>query len=270
MNNALRAKLTKRLKNAFSDSRGFNANTLRAILIDIRDLLELLAESARYKALKFHCDWILHPKLTGPRAQRIIKAVDVECVKTMERRGLQDWPESVGSDFFGPLSQDFMDGLLSRFTFHDFESELCEFLERHDIAKLASPWSSKYHGFELVYCQLVEDRTLEYTNKKDPTKYVNRVRVQMLQHRADGSTPAQDKTFPFFLSWTFLWNDQSRLIFQVEFLTKRGTLSLITAQEYDRLERAVLTQSETESRRGQGEGEVARAAADRKRTRRSP
>jgi hypothetical protein len=219
MNNALRAKLTKRLKSAFSAGRTFNPSALRMVLVDIRDLLELVEESARYRALKFHCDWILHPKLTGPRAQRIIKAVDIECIKAIERKGLQDWPASARSDFLGPLSQDFVDAVLSRFSFHDFESELRDFLERHDITKLPPPWSGTYRAFELLYCRLIEDRAWEYTNKKDPTKYVNRARVQMLQRRADGSMPAQGKAFPFFLSWTFLWNDQPRLVFEAEFLS---------------------------------------------------
>jgi hypothetical protein len=218
MNNELRAKITKRLRNAFSVGRAFDASTLKMVLVDIRDLLELVEESARYKSLKFHCDWILHPRLTGPRAQRIIKAVDVECVKTMERKGLKDWPASVGSDFFGPLSPEFVAGVLGRFTFHEFESELRDFLERHEIVKLPVPWSGTYHGFELVYCQLIEDRAWEYTNKKDPTEYVNRLRVSMSQRRADGSIPARGKVFPFFLSWTFLWDDEQRIILETEFL----------------------------------------------------
>lgn len=221
MYDPLKAKLTKRLKNAFSGQSGLTANGLKATLIDVRDLLELLRESDRYKALKFHCDWILHPKLTGPRTQRIIKAVDAECVDTMARRGLYDWPESAGSDFLGSLSQDFVRAMSSRFTFHEFESELCEFLDRHSIAKLAHPWSGKYRGFELLYCQLIEDRTWEYTNKKDPTRYVNGVRVRMMKHRADGSTAVENGGFPFFLSWTFLWNGESRIILELEFLSKR-------------------------------------------------
>jgi len=218
MNNALRAKLTKRLKNALSPGRRLDADTLRMVLVDIRELLELLEETTRFKALKFHCDWVLHPKLAGPRAQRIIKAVDAECVKTMERKGLEEWPRSAGNDFFGPLSEGFMGAVLSRFTFHEFESELREFLERYDLATFPIPWSGAYHSFELVYCQLIEDRIWEYTNKRDPTKYVNGVRVQMSQRRADGTAGGEGKVFPFFLSWTFLWNTEPRIILETEFL----------------------------------------------------
>src|ERR1039458_4542814 len=110
MNNALRAKITRRLRNGFHVGIRIDASIVKMMLVDIRDLLELVGESVRYKALKFHCDWILHPKLTGPRAQRIIRAVDVECVKTMERKGLKDWPTSVGCDFFGPLSPELAAG----------------------------------------------------------------------------------------------------------------------------------------------------------------
>ena len=218
MNNALRAKITRRLRNGFHVGIRIDASIVKMMLVDIRDLLELVGESVRYKALKFHCDWILHPKLTGPRAQRIIRAVDVECVKTMERKGLKDWPTSVGCDFFGPLSPEFVSGVLGRFTFYEFESELRDFLERNDIAKLPVAWSGTYHGFEVVYCQLVEDRAWEYTNKKDPTEYVNGLRVKMSQRHADGGMPAQGKVFPFLLSWTFLWDDEPRVILETEFL----------------------------------------------------
>jgi hypothetical protein len=221
MKNELRAKLTKRLTNAFSDRRPFDPDSLKAGLIDTRDLLELLGESSRYKALKFHCDWTLHTALTGPRAQRIIKAVDGECVKTMEIRGLQEWPENVGHDFFAPLSTEFVAAVLSRLTFMDFESDLREFLGRHGIARLPHPVTPPWRNLELAYCELIRDRTWDYTNKKDPTRWVNRVQVRMRDRRMDGSLPAKDQSFPFFLAWAFLWNDESRLIFEAEFLTER-------------------------------------------------
>ena len=44
MNNALRAKLIKRLKNAFSAGRTFDPSALRMVLVDIRDLLELVED----------------------------------------------------------------------------------------------------------------------------------------------------------------------------------------------------------------------------------
>ena len=222
MNNVLKAKLIKRLRSALcSNLRPINADALKAILIDIRDLLELLGESDRYKVLKFHCDWILHSRLTGPRVQKIIRAVDAECVKSVTKAGLQEWPDSLGSDFFGPVSQDYMNEALSRFTFHHFESELRLFLERNHIAKLAELSSGTYRDFEIIYCQLIEDRTWDYTNKKEPTRYVNRVRVRMLRRANSMPAPAGSEVFPFSLWWVFLWNDEERVKLEVEFLSKR-------------------------------------------------
>jgi hypothetical protein len=52
MNNALKAKLIKRLKGVLcSNQRSLNADALKSVLIDLRDLLELLGESERYKVL---------------------------------------------------------------------------------------------------------------------------------------------------------------------------------------------------------------------------
>jgi hypothetical protein len=73
MDNVLKAKLLKRLRNALGrPGILINADALQSILIDVRSLLELVGESGRYKVLKFHCDWILHPNVTGPRVQEIM------------------------------------------------------------------------------------------------------------------------------------------------------------------------------------------------------
>lgn len=221
MNHALKAMLIKRLKNAFSGQSRFTVDVLRNVLIDTRSLLELLGETDRYKVLKFHCDWILHPNLTNSRVRKIIQAIDAECVKSVTKAGLPDWPkDTMESDFFGPVSPEFTSALLSRFTFHEFEVELRSFLDRHEIATLADPASSTYRHFEVLYCQLIEDRTWEYTNTKQPTRYVNSLRLQM-QRRPQGSSVPPDQTvFPFFLSWNFLWNDEQRVCLTVEFLAK--------------------------------------------------
>jgi len=209
MNHTLKSKLVTRLRNALSPGRNLDAQATKSILIDVRDLLELLGETERYKVLKFHCDWILHPKVTGPRVQKIIKAVDIECAKSLEKLALLDWSDR-SSTFFGPIGQDFIDDLQGRFTFYAFETELTAFLQRHHIADLPDPQSPFWRGFELVYCQLIEDRTWEYTNKKDPTLYVNRVQVRMQKRpeSADADLPPDCRAFPFYLHWGFFWGNE--------------------------------------------------------------
>ena len=219
MNGALKAKLERRLKGALgSGPRRLDAAALKSALVDIRDLLEASGEIGRYRILKFHCDWILHPELTNSRVQKIIQAVDAECVKSLKKAGLQQWPDSVGSDFFGPVSQQFCDELQNRFSFHGFESELRSFLARHDIVELPDPSLGMYRPFEVLYCQLIEDRMWSYTNKKSPTSCVNRARAQMIQREGYLGPPPWVKAFPYDLRWTFSWNDEERLILVTEFL----------------------------------------------------
>jgi hypothetical protein len=222
MNNVLKARLIKRLQNVLgSPGTSINAEGLKSILIDVRDLLELVGESDRYKVLKFHCDWILHPSVTGRRVQEIIRAVDVECVKSVQRAGLSEWPDSAGSDFIGPLSQDFIGGLLNRFTFHPFGSEMRAFPDRHHIVGLPDPASGLYRGIELLYCQLIQERAWRYTNKKQPTQYINRAEVRMLKRIAHNDLKPGEEAFPYALWWAFMWDDERRLLFELEFISHR-------------------------------------------------
>jgi len=88
--------------------------------------------------------------------------------------------------------------VLSRFTFMDFEADLREFLGRHGIAQLPHPVTPPWRNLELAYCELIRDQTWDYTNTRDPTRWVNRVQVRMRDRRMDGSLPANDQPFPFF------------------------------------------------------------------------
>jgi hypothetical protein len=223
MNNALKAKLIRRLRNALSPGKHLDAQSVKSVLIDVRDLLELQGEAERYKVLKFHCDWVLHPSLTSPRVQRIIKAVDIECEKSVQKAGLTEWPTAMGSNFFGPVPQEFIGELQARFTFYPFETEFREFLHRHQLSALPDPTSRTWREFELVYCQLIEDRSWDYTNKKIPVHFVNRVRVRMKERSTthDRDLPAGGHAFPFCLWWLFLWNDEERLMFELERRVKR-------------------------------------------------
>ena len=135
MKNELKAKLVKRLQRSLGGPNRIDAEGLKHILIDIRDLLELTGDDARYQTLKFHCDWILHPTITNSRARKIIKAVDTECVRAMQRRGMQEWPDDIDSHFLGSVSADFIGRLLERFTFNAFESEFRALVERRMSGK---------------------------------------------------------------------------------------------------------------------------------------
>jgi hypothetical protein len=46
------------------------------IMVELRKLIELNDDGAQYTALKFHCDWVAHPRLAGPQAQDIVRLFD--------------------------------------------------------------------------------------------------------------------------------------------------------------------------------------------------
>jgi hypothetical protein len=211
MNHVLKAKLIKRLKNALVSNR-LSVDSIQRLLVDIRALLELTNESGRHKALKFNCDWLLHPRLTGPMAQRFIKAIDERAVRSVERAGLQDWPDSPGDTFFD-LSGFVENELRDRFTLFKMETEMAEFFERHKIGKLPHPSAATWRDFEVLFCQLVEDRPWEYQNNKDPVRYINRATLTMC--RRDGHP--DPNVFPYYLQWDLLWNDEVRLQARIEF-----------------------------------------------------
>ena len=50
------------------------ASEARAVylLTEVRKLIERDKAVGAYPNLKFHCDWVLHAKLTGPAAQEIL------------------------------------------------------------------------------------------------------------------------------------------------------------------------------------------------------
>lgn len=123
----------------------------------------------------------------------------------MRRQGLTEWPDSPGSNFIGSLSQEFTSGLLNRFSFHPFEIEFRAFLDRNHI--------------ELLYCQLIQDRTWLYTNKKQPTQYINRAEVRMLKRNRANELKAEEDAFPYALWWAFMWNGERRVLLELEFIS---------------------------------------------------
>ena len=46
------------------------------LLVEVRKLIESNQDGAKYKALKFCCDWVAHPVLKGTEAQNIVRQID--------------------------------------------------------------------------------------------------------------------------------------------------------------------------------------------------
>jgi hypothetical protein len=218
MNNELKAKLIKSLKNALRPNYPITADTLKLALSDIRALLDGLGERERYSTLAFHCDWVLHANLTNPRVKKLIKIVDDDAVKAMRRAGLTNWEDQPNppSSNFWTVSPEFMNEL-GQFALSNFRSELREFLARHHIVAVALDPAIDI-PFIATYCQLVIGVDWDYVNKKLPVKYINRVRVSMQRVADDPNAIVQNKPFPYCLVWSFIWGEEVRLALVAEFV----------------------------------------------------
>lgn len=65
------AKLAKELKEPISSEP-----QVVYLMVELRKLIELNGDGANYPALKFHCDWIVHPILQGQAAQEVVRLFD--------------------------------------------------------------------------------------------------------------------------------------------------------------------------------------------------
>ncbi len=211
MDNKLKAKLIKRIKARLSGTPSLDRLTpesLKLLLVDIRYLLEVLNVTDRFKILKFHCDWVLHPRMSSGMARRLIKDFD------------SVWHEWIVNQ--RPIPNEFANSLVERITFHGFESELRQCLSENHILTLTPPTPGACHAFEQLYAGMVEDAWLEYTDKKHPTIHVNRARMRMV-NMADhppmekGYTYSPGDYLPYYIEWAFMQDEESVFVLTTTF-----------------------------------------------------
>lgn len=120
------------------------------LLAGIRKLIEQNSQLARFEYLKFHSDWVLHFKLKGPFAQKVLKRLEPAHLEGL--RGGR--PSSVAE--------------ADRLTRMDpFKEELSEFSVQvglHDFSKDPNDWTR----FLYLYSCVVTDCPL-YVRGDNPT-----------------------------------------------------------------------------------------------------
>jgi len=88
-------------------------------LIEIRKFLEQQGLKEDLEYLKFYCDWIAHPGLAGPMAQKVLKQFDGANIRMKTGIDMDQLPRGLQQEI----------EKLSKFGY--FEKELSEFLERN-------------------------------------------------------------------------------------------------------------------------------------------
>jgi hypothetical protein len=84
--------------------------------------------------------------------------------------------------------------------------------------------------FEKVYCDIVEDSVLEYSDKKNPLKQINGARVRMYklsEHPEESKGFMPGDYLPYGIEWTFTMNGDAVCAFTLsapsEDLVRRET-----------------------------------------------
>jgi hypothetical protein len=199
-------KLIQGIQNALSQP--LNGMNIKALLADTRKLLELVGAAEQYEALKFHCDWILHTKMSKKFASNLLRSFD------------DVWDKWIVSKT--PISNDFTAALPYTIGFYGFEKELVGFLRQFGMNLPFAESKELWQQFERVYCDIVEDAELKYTDKKRQLKHIDGARVKMFRLSESDFTEIKAKYFrgeylPFGIEWTFTLNGEPVFVVPITF-----------------------------------------------------
>lgn len=115
------------------------------LMVGIRKIIERDEIDDNYSALKFHCDWALHPKMSRRAAREMLKLFDDAHVDLVDQVKLESLPIAVrrGIDRIAKMT--------------DFEAELKEFLAKYELPQLSAEQRDGWLRFVRLYSKVVED-----------------------------------------------------------------------------------------------------------------
>jgi hypothetical protein len=124
------------------------------LMVEVRKLLEQQQAKKQYEYLTFHCDWAVHPTLTGPTAQKILEQFDAANIHFKTGVELHALP--------GLLRMEI--DRISRMRY--FEDQLEGVLKANGLPTLDETRSDGWIHFVHLYAKIVEDCPLVMTAKK--------------------------------------------------------------------------------------------------------
>jgi hypothetical protein len=103
------------------------------LLAELRKLLEQQGVKKDYEYLTFHCDWVVHPKLSGPMAQRILKQFDEANIHLKNGLHIHELPNGLNHEI----------DRISKLRY--FEDELSAYLKKNGLPDLFDSWLPHFH-----------------------------------------------------------------------------------------------------------------------------
>ena len=167
------------------------------LLVNTRKALDCEPGIAGFSTLRFHCDWMVHPALSGSGAAKLIGHVD-EYQDVIDAT-MEENPALVSAAAFKALGE--LDDLIY---FRRFRSELRAFLQRHQLPEDAIA-DDRWPEFLKIYISAVQSSPLEYKAPKQKGNAppvppdVQRVTVSLLDYKPAGAGS------DFRLTWVWDW-----------------------------------------------------------------
>ncbi len=119
-------------------------------MVELRKLIELNDDGAKYPTLKFHCDWAAHPVLTGRTAQTIVRLFDKyeQLIEHVARtKGVLDQK----------MDTSFMAALGPTLTLTNFRNEFNAYLRSHNLDPSIPNEEANWASFLSYYARVIED-----------------------------------------------------------------------------------------------------------------
>jgi hypothetical protein len=161
------------------------------IMVEIRKLMELDEKKETYPSLTFHCDWILHTKLTGRSAQQIVRAFDKQ-QEYFEKTSALRTGESTAFDM------SFMRILGPTVTMSNFRNELDQFLRAHRLSTTLVDSEASWANFLRHYGAIVQECPLKCISQG--LKHVEEVTLKVTDLAADTTAKTG---FTLAINWTW-------------------------------------------------------------------
>jgi hypothetical protein len=128
------------------------------LLAGVRKLMERDEVEDQFPNLKFHCDWVLHPKLQGTGAKAILRKFDAAHPLLKGGVKLQKLP----ADLRGDIER------ISKM--RSFQKELDRFLDEYGLPPLIKNGDDGWAHFLYLYAKVVEDIPLSFEGKTKKKK----------------------------------------------------------------------------------------------------
>lgn len=151
------------------------------LMVQVRKLIES-ERLTDFENLKFHSDWVVHSKLSGRKAQEVLKQFDEANVLLRDGIELEDLPSLLRNE----IDQ------LSKLDI--FREELDRFLDGHSLP-LINSHEEGWTKFLLLYASIIEDCPLEMT------AMATRASVEKVTVKLEKAQQLIGKERPYKISW---------------------------------------------------------------------